>query len=421
MTTYTLNGFLTSGGSAKLEIVVGALFDVSYTITNANTNGLPEVDLSPVSSGNSEYGLLLNGQSFAGSGTTLYAGEATWGAGKVTQLFIIEFDGVENVFVVGGDPITDLDGFNDSITGFGSISSGPLQPGAAFTYADFGNVVVSENDNVVGVNVSETFKTGQGKDTVVAKGGDDSVDGGKGDDVIQGGKGDDDIEGGKGADELFGGSGADDLFGENGNDTLYGGGGFDTLDGGDGQDAIHGDDGEDSINGNLGNDTLFGGEGNDIVKGGTGEDYVEGGKNDDELNGGSDNDTLLGGKGKDTLNGGSGKDTLDGENGHDTINGGGGNDKITGGSGNDVMSGGSGADDFIFADGFGKDVITDFNTNSSSEDIDLSDVSLIDDYTDLVDNHMSQSGNDVVITVGDDRITIEDVTLADLTADNFIF
>jgi len=54
--------------------------------------------------------------------------------------------------------------------------------------------------------------------------------------------------------------------------------------------------------------------------------------------------------------------------GHDNIDAGQGNDALDGGSGNDVLNGGPGNDTYLFAPGFGRDVIYDYtplrlNTN----------------------------------------------------------
>ena len=66
------------------------------------------------------------------------------------------------------------------------------------------------------------------------------------------------------------------------------------------------------------------------------------------------------------LNGGAGADLLDGGEGSDKLDGGDGLDTLIGGKGNDTLSGGAGADVFIYADGDGKDVITDY---AADEDV----------------------------------------------------
>ena len=87
------------------------------------------------------------------------------------------------------------------------------------------------------------------------------------------------------------------------------------------------------------------------------------------------------------------------------INGGAGDDQIDGGTGDDVISGGTGADSFVFAAGSGNDIVTDFVTGEDSlkiaADADLS---------------IEQDGDDVVLTIGDDTMTLTDVSVVDLVS-----
>ena len=77
---------------------------------------------------------------------------------------------------------------------------------------------------------------------------------------------------------------------------------------------------------------------------------------------GSDN-VIEGGAGLDVLNGGGGADTLRGNGGVDSLNGGAGSDILNGGAGNDIMNGGTENDMFVFAAGFGNDIISGFDAN----------------------------------------------------------
>ncbi len=76
---------------------------------------------------------------------------------------------------------------------------------------------------------------------------------------------------------------------------------------------------------------------------------------------------------------------------------------------------------FIFTDNFGDDKITDFEANNNFERIDLSGVTEITDFADMIASHMAQVGSDVVITDGDDSITLLGVNLADLDSIDFLF
>ena len=143
------------------------------------------------------------------------------------------------------------------------------------------------------------------------------------------------------------------------------------------------------------------------------------------------NDNMRGFGGGDTMNGRGGSDRLKGDSGNDILNGGNGNDVLIGGSGRDFLSGDAGkdrlkgvggSDVFIFSDGGGKDKILDFDANNNREDIDLSAVTNIEDFSDLTSNHMTQVGDNVVIDDGDNLIiTLMNVDIADLNNANFVF
>lgn len=197
------------------------------------------------------------------------------------------------------------------------------------------------------------------------------------------------------------GTAADDWFvlksGQSG--LLDGRGGDDTLVGGGGRDKLLGRSGDDTLNGEGGNDTLVGGADNDDLNGGDGKDLLKGGYGIDQLDGGAGNDVLKGGQDNDILIGGAG------------------NDKLLGGNGADVMTGGTGVDQFYFTKG--ADTVTDF----TDEDIvNLRQAKSIVGYNDLMKNHISQSGNDVIIDAGNGHtLTLEDTLLSDLARDDFVF
>ncbi|MFK7763132.1 MAG: Calx-beta domain-containing protein, partial [Roseobacter sp.] len=386
-------------------------------------------------------------------------------------------DNADNLLVSGnfGDTIRGFDGVDEiRANGGNDIVNGGNGSDLVFlgngndTYTD-----TTQND----INGRDVVNGGDGNDNINAGGGNDTLDGGNGDDTLTGGNGFDTINGGAGADTINGGNGndtvnggdgrdtvdlgagndtytdtsqnnafgRDTVNGGNGNDSINGGGANDILNGGNGNDTIFGANGFDTINGGAGFDTIFGGNGNDTVNGGDGRDTVNlgagndtytdtaqndafgadtviGGLGNDTINGGGGADILSGNNGFDTLIGGNGFDTLNGGNGNDTLNGGNGDDVLNGGTGNDLLNGGSGNDVFIFADGFGADTIVDFAANNNLEDIDLSAVSAIVNFIDLRDNHMSQSGSDVVIDAGAGNvITVEDVNLADMNFGDFLF
>lgn len=172
-----------------------------------------------------------------------------------------------------------------------------------------------------------------------------------------------------GSDKITATKYADNIVGGAGNDKIYGLGGADTMHGNAGNDQLYGDAGNDKLYGDAGNDKLYGGNGND---------------------------QLYGGAGKDLLDGGAGKD---------------------------MLTGGGGVDTFVFRKGYGVDTITDFNAVGKSHDIlDLTGVSAITSFKDLKENHLSVSGDKVIIdATGGDKIILEGVKLADLDKGDFLF
>ncbi|WP_243470759.1 CAP domain-containing protein [Ruegeria denitrificans] len=181
--------------------------------------------------------------------------------------------------------------------------------------------------------------------------------------------------------------------------TLDGADGDDILGGGSGSDTLRGGMGDDNLSGHGGNDRLFGGQGVDLLKGSTGNDLLQSGTGADRLQGGAGDDVLRGGRGRDTLIGGEDDDVLIGARGIDTL------------------TGGSGSDTFVFT--IGPDTVTDFTLEDF---IDLSQSAAITGYNDLMTNHISQSGSDVII---DDNagntLTLQNTQLADLANEYFVF
>lgn len=311
----------------------------------------------------------------------------------------------ESDFAAGGteqDALAEYLLENFSETPYGDADTTPAQDGRIQNVAVRGDTVLdgrtvpgtSGNDTIGGTYVAEVIEGGDGNDVIRGRTGADTISGGNGNDYILGGRRNDVIDGGAGENTVYGDDGDDRITAGSGNDRLIGGAGVDTVDAGDGNDTVYGQLGDDDLSGDLGHDRLIGGLGHDIVKGEAGND---------------------------SLFGQDGNDTLDGGNGADRLAGGTGNDVLTGGRGNDIHFGGAGSDVFVFAAGFGKDRIYDFEAGTTGGDVIQFASAIFADFAD-VKASSTQVGDSVKITFdANNELTLDHVRLADLHQDDFRF
>ncbi len=180
----------------------------------------------------------------------------------------------------------------------------------------------------------------------------------------------------------------------------------------------------DLLSGGEGHDTLYGEEGDDVLIGGAGLDWMDGGSGSDtasyidaesrvfvnllngRMRGDARGDTLVS---IENLTGSAYDDTLIGNNARNVLHGAG---------GNDILSGKGGSDVFVFEQGDGMDIITDFARKGRAERIDLSDF----DYKSLkaLKKDMTQVGSDVEIDLGNgDLLMIENITIRQFQANDF--
>jgi Ca2+-binding RTX toxin-like protein len=121
----------------------------------------------------------------------------------------------------------------------------------------------------------------------------------------------------------------------------------------------------------------------------------------------------LTGKGNDAAN------RINGNAGQNTLYGYGGIDVINGGRGDDLLYGGNHADTFVFTTGSGHDVIADFQNGTDT--IDLTRCKGLDDFAEISAG-MVQNGVNVDIHLGkNDILTINNVTIANLTGEDFAY
>ncbi|MCU4179722.1 Ig-like domain-containing protein [Bosea sp. BH3] len=359
-------------------------------------------------------------------------------------------DGGEGDDTLSGDEGDDLlKGGADDDALFGGVGNDVLIGGAGDDLLDGGDGIDTANysgDTAgVTVNLAEGYAEGDeaGSDelvsieNVIGGAGDDTLIGDDGDNVFVGGLGHNVIDGGAGFDTLdlsaatgpvtvdfAGGKASGSGIGTNSFsniEKLLFGAGNDVVTGGNGAENLDGGAGNDTLKGGAGNDTLAGGEGDDTLDGGSGDDVVTGGIGNDTIKAGSGDDRIEGGEGNDVVDAGSGDDIVLGGAGNDTIDGGSGDDRIVGGAGDDILTGGSGHDVFVFAAGFGKDIVTDFKTTGSSSDVLEFDTDVFADFATAMDA-ADQVGGDVVFTVdADTTLTLKGVQLSSLAQDDFRF
>lgn len=316
--------------------------------------GAPDQDSA--TAGNTTYGTNSNLSGYLGAAfNTLFDGSASSAllTGQPVAFTIYDQGGIDSLDLSQSS-------YNDRINLWhGSFSDvGGL----------IGNVGIARGtviENVIGGAGHNTLIGNWQSNYLVGNGGNDTIWAANGDDTVFGGAGDDLTGGSTGADQLWGAAGMDTLFGDAQNDTLGGGADDDHLWGGSGDDLLFGDAGHDVLGGDDGNDTIWAGSGNDTLFGLSGRDILGAGLGDDIIWGGDDNDIIYAFDGNDILYGNTGHDTLWGGDGEDTLQGGTGADILHGGAQNDTLSGGWGGDSFIFAAGFGNDIITDFQIENS--------------------------------------------------------
>ncbi|MDA0786485.1 MAG: S8 family serine peptidase [Proteobacteria bacterium] len=355
----------------------------------------------------------------------------------------------------GGDRLAGGDG-EDTL--WGNAGNDTLQGGAGDDRLDGGGGSdwVSFEDAASGVDVKlgriRDAGGGMGADklisieNVIGSAFADTLTGDDGGNGLSGGGGDDVLAGGRGSDKLLGEDGDDQIRGNTDDDTLYGGDGDDTLNGGGGSDRLDGGGGTDwadfsDIAGGvlvlldarraealaapesdklISIENVLGLNGDDLLTGDNGANVLMGRAGNDSVAGSRGNDTIFGGSGTDRLRGNADDDTLAGEEGNDILDGGGENDVLIGGRDDDLLTGGAGNDRFVFADGDGRDTVTDFELGNDR--IDLSGVGAIADFADLMASHVTQVGDDLRIENGEgDHIDLLGIAQSDLSEADFLF
>jgi Ca2+-binding RTX toxin-like protein len=204
-----------------------------------------------------------------------------------------------------------------------------------------------------------------------------------------------------GKDAIYGTSGADKQKGTSGDDVLIGSKGADVLDGGKGRDTVSYEKSAKGVSVDLDKSKQS------SQSGDAGKDQL---KSIENLWGSDHADRFYGDENDNLLAGGKGDDLLEGDKGNDTL---------IGGFGNDTLEGGKGEDVFLFTAGGGKDVVKDFSAKNDDV-LAFVDVPGVDSAADVL-AAAKQVGSNVVITLGDDVITLQKVSLKDLDDSVFVY
>ena len=302
-------------------------------------------------------------------------------------------------------------------------------------------------------NVSTLWPAGtSGADTMSATAGLIIAHGNDGNDVLNFTGNQNQLFGDNGDDSITATGSSNALYGGAGNDWLGFAGNFNTVLGGDGADTVIGNGDSNAIYGESGNDFIYISRGDsNHLYGGTGNNWLGLNGNNNTLTGGSGNDwigasgignVVWGGGGGDTLFAYGTGNTLNsqdgavggtwigvsgdsnillGSAGNDWIGASGSGNRLDGGGGNDTLVGGPhSADTFVFHPGYGNDNITGFAAHSTggTDTIDLQGFGLT--YSALMNSYAVNSGNDVVLHLGSDVLTIHDIHTAQLASADFV-
>ncbi|BDA83914.1 hypothetical protein Sa4125_14560 [Aureimonas sp. SA4125] len=353
-----------------------------------------------------------------------------------------------------GNDSYSVDNIGDDVIEFANEGSDVVYASVSFDLTANVESIVMQGTADIGTNgnaLNNHIYGNSGNNYINGAGGSDLMSGGAGNDVYAvDSAGDQIIEAANGGTDtmyinltynmvpqvenlIMSGTGNLNTIGNGLSNTISGNSGNNVIDGGAGGDTIFGRAGGDALAGGQGADTISGNEGNDVIYGGTEGDLINGGANNDTISGNDGNDFIYGDDAGsanfgDTLNGNAGADSIFGFGGNDTIWGGADGDSLRGGDGGDTLRG-EGGNDYLYGEGgadafqytardFDTDQIFDFQ--NGVDKIQMSQ-SIFANYAAVMASSQ-QIGGDVLIDAGSgDRIALKNFSLANLTADDFIF
>ena len=340
--------------------------------------------------GNSESNVTING----GTGNdSIYNG----GYYQDSIWYSIWYDGGNNVTINGGDG-------NDYIYNYNSKN-------VSINGGEGNDSIINEDGNNV------TIDSGTGDDTIYNNYGSEvTISGGTGNDYIYNSGSSVTIDAGGGNDLIINIGDEILINAGGGNDSILNVGYFEygyygdyyigdslTIDGGAGKDYIKNDGASSIIDGGDDNDSIYNRGSYNTINGGTGNDFIY---NEDfyydnyGLHDGGQNVLINAGAGNDSINNLGDNVTINGGDGNDYIYGYGEKVKINGGKGNDFITLGSYLNNNLiqYNEGDGNDLIKGFEWYNKLQ---------IGNGTGTYS--VTASGNDIIFTVGDGKITLESV------------
>ena len=307
--------------------------------------------------------------------------------------------GNDSIRNYGGDNVTINGGNgNNTVSGSGTIKTGS---GDDSIYSSNSSIDAGEGNNTV--SGSGTIKTGSGDDYVDSYS-KSSISAGKGNDTIRNQGFLVTIQSGAGNDSIYNSSNGSltAIDGGEGYDTVRNYGASVTIDTGADDDLIY-----NSSNASL--TAINGGDGNDYVLNYSSYVTIDGGDGRDFVNNMGDEISIVGGEGNDIINNRGEVVTIEAGAGDDSIRNSASDLTISGGAGDDTIRIVYGDNILIeYKEGDGNDVIYGFTESSTLK---IGDGEK-DTYSTV------KSGNNVIVTVGKEKITLKGAaTLDELNID----
>lgn len=368
-----------------------------------------------------------------------------------------------------------LKGGNDSIKNYGENSLIDCGEGNDSIDNYYGNNVTIDsgkgNDKVINRGNNVSVNTGTGEDNIQSYGGENvTIDSGDNNDTISNTASYISINSGEGEDSIYSSASQVSISAENGNDYIeltndnyiYTG---ILADGGNGNDEIHNDNWNAILRGGKGNDSIYN-SGQALIDGGEDDDYIGLNLNNNtvyegyrvSVNGSEGNDTIQNVTGyygieywsEVIMDGGTGNDSIYSSNWHSTITGGTGEDTICyeqivnpyswspeegigyafidGGNNADIISvrggteiwaTGGGGDDTIYVESISSNLFFEYSEGDGNDMI-FSETASV--YITITGETYSRiiNGNDVILTVGEDSLTLKDAKDKTITVENEI-